>query len=210
MLAIPSTQLWTPRAGAWWRRPFRRPDSLLMAHIKKGASGHMLKTGTGHLSKGCLACSNCSNSVSRIRVAVAGMSWSPTPPCTGVGVFGNSMNVDSGGSPPNGTYDLDFSAPSYCDFGLDFDPGITYIASFSNNCEPDISRLNMTARVAVVFSSSYYRLLFSSRTTPSGIFFDSGTISATAPYLCSSLSVSNTSSGAYAICTGGSATIDAI
>lgn len=56
--------LWTPRAAPWWKRP--RWTEAMMAHLKKGASGHLLKKPTGgHLVKGCSAggapCDACPN-----------------------------------------------------------------------------------------------------------------------------------------------------
>jgi len=73
MLAIPTPKLWQPRSGPWWRMP----SVLSMAHLKKGASGHLLKTSTGHLSKGCGGYTTCCD-------ISDGSTWTITTASSGV------------------------------------------------------------------------------------------------------------------------------
>jgi len=54
MLVLPSQQLWKPRSGSWWRKPWRAATELFAGHLQYGsASGHLKRNTAGHLSHTC-------------------------------------------------------------------------------------------------------------------------------------------------------------
>lgn len=79
-----------------------------MAHLKKSATtGHLLKTGTGHLTKGCNTCTNCSSIGTQARMVVSSLAWCLSG-CEGWTPGGGVTYTlsNTGVAIPSGTYDL--------------------------------------------------------------------------------------------------------
>lgn len=165
MLAIPAPKLWTPRRGSWWRLP--RFDSLEMAHLKKSAAtGHLLKTATGHLSKGCGGIGDLCYCVGETaRVVLSGVT-SVTSCEIRFGLFRSKISAAI-----DGTYDLPIiSADSITcvyllttglTFGLYNDDACTDLSSGPFTCEMRLTVYTISGQIVLRFGGgSYLETLF--------------------------------------------------
>lgn len=159
MLAIPQTpKLWTPRRGRWWRLP--RFDVLNMAHIKKSAStGHLLKTATGHLTKGCSSPTDlCYCSGETCRLVITGVTSYTT--CTYYDPYYKKVSSDI-----NGTYDVPFTSSGFPNCNYQLTTSLTTGRYFDASCSSAVEEAIAVLSVVVNYISGQINISFTGAST---------------------------------------------
>ena len=171
-----------------------------MAHIKKSAStGHLLKTLTGHLTKGCggSPCATCSAEGTTLRIVLSGLTvcWGSCHVPTGAiysvdtasidGTYDFPFDFSTGGSPGGGI----FPDTRFCTVYGSVGTSINY---WNNGTCSGSPAGTLDFSFVLVLDQTEIRLnmvLSQGSVGPFDVFI--GTLSATAPYDCTASHVIN-------------------